>query len=903
MPLNVEQLGALHQAKEILEMSGLLGDSNGSETCQLQNILHTLDLGSAPHHSLIYSKTLIPNTIPFTSQEILLGDNRVTRQSYVQGIIEHPAHTIIEYPQTGSKMGEMIAHQFLINPKQSSFVNPKDNIQYSLGDVHGRRASVTCHLLRDAKTQKPVDCLQIKLSCHCLKYCSFNVPKLTTLPQKSHHDSPGREGFLKTLAFYCVIIKHDCPFSSRFPQNLNEESEEDLESESDGDDYELLLDIGAHHGPKHHCNGHPILRYDQYRKPFIQKGYKAHLILRNLNEFDMEYLQALLENDAETMATHEINAKNARYGPLAPSIWHRTADGTLTRGLLSRTESCPARFEFYYPYNLDRCPAILLVCHNPHSHADPFPARTPQAVMDIFNNLLAHLDWKLADASPHHILLDSSFMAGLHHVLGWEGLCDLTLSDLHPSLGNSDHTARLINKLRYQHYPHGTGFEGAYHLFTKHNDLPPEDQYVWCVEKHEIPGESTFSLVICMFQFEIEAWFPDYLHSIVVAQAFTTSQSAAAHLILFTCIFTIVEQDTGQLMDTMAKPWVCHFEILLMLLYCQNICVNMAGYCSIEWNEALHALTPYEHLAQFYRYCFAHFSRNVTSLRIAPKVRQAMMSLASAEPLPDLEGTLRLIRTGGKRATDWLKDKEPASGFSFAAIYQPASKIPLDVWKASPSTSNGNEQSHHNVNRDGTKLTMLAGIMRGMQYDSRAMRGLEVLQKHGIHTRDQHATHFQRAARTVVRSTKVQKQIVDAHDVDIRSIYQQVLGLQADVQTQATVLKRALDSGIQIGIEQARKTLRTIDTKLQTQHVDLVKHQNHGSGAVPMPDLKDPTNLFDRRILSDMPIRPQNTSNLISHYVITDTGGMLKFSDPENPMENLQKWLKMPMIYLDRKIV
>ncbi|KAF8590817.1 hypothetical protein K439DRAFT_1657169 [Ramaria rubella] len=878
MPLSVEQLGALHQAKEILEASGLLGDSDGSETGQLQNILHTLEthLGSAPHHSLIYSKTLIPNAIPFTSQEILLGANRVTRQSYVQGIIEHPAHTIIEYPQTGSKMGEAIAHRFLINPKQSSFVNPKDNIQYSLGDVHGRRASVTCHLLRDAKTQKPVDCLQIKLSCRCLKYCSFNVPKLTTLPQKSRHDSPGCEVFLKTLAFYCAIIEHGCPFSSesesfqsesvdgstelpgRFPQNLDEESEEDSESESDGDDYELLLDIRARHGPKHHCNGHPILRYDQYRKPFIQcerrrKGYKAHLILRNLNEFDMEYLQALLENDAETVATHEINAKNAGYGPLAPCnfvaapreqktlcpIWHRTADGTLTRGLLSRTESCPARFEFYYPYNLDRCPAILLVCHNPHSHADPFPAQTPQAVMDIFNNLLAHLDWKLADASPRRILLDSSFMAGLRRVLGWEGLCDPTLSDLHPSLGNSDHTARLINKLRYQHYPHGTGFEGAYHLFTEHRDLPPEDQYVRCVEKHEIPGEGNFSLVICMFrkmstllsitkrpsidtsfkrldkwqEFEIEAWFPDYLRSIVVARAFTTSQSAAAHLILFTRIFAIVEQDTGQLVcfrhihgegfdSFMADGH--RGQALGLGFYCQNICVNMAGYCSIEWNKALHALTPYEHLARFYRYCFAHFSRNITSLQIAPKVRQAMMSLASAQPLPDLEGTLRLIRTGGKRAADWLKDKEAASGFSFAAIYRPASKIPLDVWKASPSTSNGNEQSHRNVNRDGTKLTMLAGIMRGMQYDSRAMRGLEVLQKHGIHTRDQHATHFRRAARTVVRSTKVQKRIVDAHDVDIRSIYQQVLGLQADVQTQAIVLKRALDSGIQIHSDRDR---------------------------------------------------------------------------------------------------
>ncbi|KAF8579421.1 hypothetical protein K439DRAFT_1620541 [Ramaria rubella] len=33
------------------------------------------------------------------------------------------------------------------------------------------------------------------------------------------------------------------------------------------------------------------------------------------------------------------------------------------------------------------------------------------------------------------------------------------------------------------------------------------------------------------------------------------------------------------------------------------------------------------------------------------------------------------------------------------------------------------------------------------------------------------------------------------------------------------------------------------------------------------------------------------------------TGGMPKFSDPENHTENLQKWLSVPMIYLDGKTV
>ncbi|KAF8582115.1 hypothetical protein K439DRAFT_1511977 [Ramaria rubella] len=117
-----------------------------------------------------------------------------------------------------------------------------------------------------------------------------------------------------------------------------------------------------------------------------------------------------------------------------------------------------------------------------------------------------------------------------------------------------------------------------------------------------------------------------------------------------------------------------------------------------------------------------------------------------AEPLPDFKGTLQLIRQGGKKAADWLKNKESAYGFAIAALYQPASKIPIEVWKASPSTSNGNEQAHRSINRDGVKLTMLAGIMRGMQYDSRVLSGLELLRMYGISTRDQLQTHFRRAS-------------------------------------------------------------------------------------------------------------------------------------------------------------
>ncbi|KAF8576068.1 hypothetical protein K439DRAFT_1541551, partial [Ramaria rubella] len=417
-------------------------------------------------------------------------------------------------------------------------------------------------------------------------------------------------------------------------------------------------------------------------------------------------------------------------------------------------------------------------------------SKTPQAVLDVFNQLLKGLGCKLADATPHQINLDLGFVNSLHKALGWRDLCDTTLGNLHPSLSNADHTAQYINKLRHDRYPLGTARRYAYHILDEHTRLPPEKQYVHCVEEHSITGEGKIYLVICMFkamskllletkwpsidtsfkqlhkwqEFEIEAWFPEYHRSIVVAHAFTTSQSADAHHILFNRIFAIVRKDTGHTVrfrhihgdgfDTFVANG--HIGQALGLgRCCEEICRNMAGYCTIEWTRVLHTLTPYEHLARMYRYCFAHFVRNVNRLKghISLGVWSAMMSIASAEPLPNFEATLELIRQGGKKAADWLKNKESASGFAIAALYQPASKIPIEIWKASPSTSDSNEQAHRNINHDGIKLMMLAGIMRGMQYDSRAMSGLELLCTYGISSRDQQQNHFRHASRAIVRTS------------------------------------------------------------------------------------------------------------------------------------------------------
>ena len=67
---------------------------------------------------------------------------------------------------------------------------------------------------------------------------------------------------------------------------------------------------------------------------------------------------------------------------------------------------------------------------------------------------------RLADMTPHKLTLDSAFMAKLRGHLNWKGIQDPPLSALHPSLGNFDHTRRIIETERDKYFPDGTGLDG-----------------------------------------------------------------------------------------------------------------------------------------------------------------------------------------------------------------------------------------------------------------------------------------------------------------------------------------------------------------------------------------------------------------------------------------------------------
>lgn len=144
--------------------------------------------------------------------------------------------------------------------------------------------------------------------------------------------------------------------------------------------------------------------------------------------------------------------------------WHRFPDGRLDRGELHRDVKCNTVFEIFTPYPVDliKNRQILIVCRNPHSHPPPAPVKTPPVYLNILKSILLEMRWKLADATPRRILLDTGFMTKLRSELGWSHARDPLLTNLHYSFANMDHVLRIILDLRGTFFACGTGFAGMF---------------------------------------------------------------------------------------------------------------------------------------------------------------------------------------------------------------------------------------------------------------------------------------------------------------------------------------------------------------------------------------------------------------------------------------------------------
>jgi hypothetical protein len=163
--LTPSQLKAVKEATSILENAGVSKQDLIAEYAELGLPPVTLQNPSSHNFLPLISslKYIPPPSVPFSEEDIYFQKNAVTRQSFASSRIQHPVGAVVEFPESGAYKGHSIAHIFSVDP--NDVIDPKRNIQYSLGGKKGGSSSVNCLLLHNVQDNAPARCRQVKLTC------------------------------------------------------------------------------------------------------------------------------------------------------------------------------------------------------------------------------------------------------------------------------------------------------------------------------------------------------------------------------------------------------------------------------------------------------------------------------------------------------------------------------------------------------------------------------------------------------------------------------------------------------------------------------------------------------------------------------------------------------------------
>ncbi|KAL4071959.1 hypothetical protein J3A83DRAFT_4188045 [Scleroderma citrinum] len=320
MDLSLSKREALDHVQSIVEEAGL-------SPCDLESISAPSPPHSLPHTSILPPSPSVPHPAILSSNHILLS------------CLCREPHKI---PLVLSTLCSVCYCEIPTNQIIACF-------QYFLGNTHDSHFGIIRDLLCD-KSDKPVRCDKLRISCKGLKVCSEHDPEILNIMHSF------KVVFEKTLALYSVLHQQWCSFhvlneatqennyhlNKGLGLDLDSDLDLDLNSDSDSDlgtdmdnlnvdsidcshlglhaDFDTILqhfrNAWQHQSSPHAvCSSRMILKQDYFNCHFVQCKYQtchnwqSHLTIHNLQEYDIDYLRALLENDKAAIHSSEIAAK------------------------------------------------------------------------------------------------------------------------------------------------------------------------------------------------------------------------------------------------------------------------------------------------------------------------------------------------------------------------------------------------------------------------------------------------------------------------------------------------------------------------------------------------------------------------------------------------------------------
>ncbi|KAJ7586090.1 hypothetical protein C8J56DRAFT_1052445 [Mycena floridula] len=392
-------------------------------------------------------------------------------------------------------------------------------------------------------------------------------------------------------------------------------------------------------------------------------------------------------------------------------------------------------------------------------------------------NLLYSFKEDIADLTPRRLLRNPA--SQLFLVSQIPHIKEPMFMDLHPSLSNLDHLGAYIHHAQDYMFPEGTGWQGLLCLKAHQDEsVDPSLHYIRSIREFNWPNSQTgdyeehkenmevtksnvFKIVLCMFPqrsadlLDVQYLQSDISHKRIAGwkefvlvslhtytRLFINSSSAEAHQLMFAAIREQVRQDTGQLIKYQhihspsipSRVGILHWVMDQDRGQAKGLGLHLQEVARLEagnkpdlhqpWHN-LAELGPYEQLHRLIRICVAHFFRNIHRSKASEDCKTKMRSLSCINHL-DLQKTIDFLNT-----ENWIQDKI-TSKFAIEGLCQKSSFIPLDIWQAGDSTSNGVEASHCDVNHEGMGCFLVGGIMSGRKHDLNKLRAQQNRHDTGI---------------------------------------------------------------------------------------------------------------------------------------------------------------------------
>ncbi|KAI0356054.1 hypothetical protein OH77DRAFT_1538515 [Trametes cingulata] len=517
------------------------------------------------------------------------------------------------------------------------------------------------------------------------------------------------------------------------------------------------------------CAGRPVLRKAAKQSPdgkyyFVGcsgwsrsdpddgRGHRWITIPLNINEqlilelFQTrgEFKTRLHEADcaiAGNKCTHMVPRRSGGKGEQTCPHSH-IIDGKVMRGKLLKHQ-CKTRLQIWYPVDRSDRRAIVKL-DGAHTHPTP---RFTKVSTESKKRLAASVE---AVAASTRMIFD-----------GKEPY------EFDPALANTRQRSLIIQSVKKQKMPEGTGLDGVLKRFLDEQNRPLKDRYIHAFDvKDGVPvivtllpelakrihdakatlHDNTYKRVAGKDwkEWEVVIWLEDIDMRITVARVYCTRERREDFARIWTLFFNAVDHATGAHVSFKAfcpdTQGAARGIRAIVVDGCQAQIDGLGDFLieRIKTEGQQCAVTeddPQKIVEYVLKICSVHFDRNLTELshKCSAEIMARVREFPNLATYAELDEFASFCETSPNKALrDWWANKKGMPWFA-AGINRNFSRMSPADWQSTPSNTNINESAHTLTNaHTRTGLSILEAVISAEEFDRHQAARIRVTEDTGV---------------------------------------------------------------------------------------------------------------------------------------------------------------------------